>query len=425
MYKFLRCLSPKSRIENYFYLAILVYTFGEILYANDLYIPAEVLRLSSSITFFILILVNLNNVRNPHSLSYYLLLLWMVIITFMMLVASGRNSVFNAPIKRIIADIFLSPQFIPSLFPLTILMFRANRFLDIYYFKKLCLILAWAYILFYPFAFYNMITFDWTMDRQMWGDNTEGSYSDFFLNSSLGINYILPPITLLFWKKYLSKFEWYLILSTCIGALLIYLYTARRGLSFMLIISFVACWGVYLLYNKDKSKLKYFVPVLFLVLIGFNVYDTVANTFLETILERGFSDTRSGVEESFYKDVTGIEALIGRGWYGAYYEPVFGTHRREMETGYLALVLRGGWIYLVLYLSVLLYSAYLGLFYSKNLMAKSFSAIILLHIVDLYPHGWPSFSLYYMSIWIGVYFCLFKPYRRLTDRQVSRLFFHK
>ena len=191
----------------------------------------------------------------------------------------------------------------------------------------------------------------------------------------------------------------------------------------MLVISFITCWGVYLIYNKDKSKLKYLIPVLFIVAIGAYIYDSIADTFLETILERGFEDTRTGVEESFYKDVIGFDALIGRGWYGVYYEPIFGSYRREMETGFLVLVLRGGWIYLALYLSVLFYSAYLGLFHSKNLMAKSFAAIILLHIIELYPHGWPSFSLYYMSIWIGVYFCMFKPYRLMTDNDIKEYYF--
>lgn len=390
-----------------------------------MYILAEVLRLSSAVFFLGLIIVNLSYTRNPHNITYILLLIWLAFITIMMIIVSGRNSVFNEPIKRIIADLFMSPQFIPGLFPLVVLLFRANRIVDIYYFKKLCVFLAWAYILFYPFAFYNMITFDWTFNKQMWGEDTEGSYSDFFLNSSLGINYILPPIIMLFWKKYLSKLEWWLFLFTSIGALLIYLYTARRGSAFMLVISFITCWGIYLLYNKDKSKIKYFIPVIIIVAIGAYIYDAIADTFLETILERGFEDTRSGVEENFYKNVTGVDALIGRGWYGVYYEPIFGNHRREMETGYLVLVLRGGWIYLGLYLSVLLYSAYLGLFCSKNLMAKSFAAIILLHIIELYPHGWPSFSLYYMSIWLGVYFCMFKPYRQLTELQIRRLFFHK
>lgn len=420
----LKSFFPNTRIENYFFFLVTLFSVGSMIYLNDMYIPAEILRLSSSVIFFGVTIFCLPHIRNPHFLAYSLLLIWMVFVTFMMFVAPGKSSVFDPTLKGTIANIFLSPQVMPSFFPVSILLFSSKRIVDIGYFHKLCLILVIAYLIFYPFAFYNMITYEWDLNTRF---EEEGSYYNFTVHGSMGIVNILPPVIMIFWKKYLPRIEWLLFFLAYMGDLVISLFMARRGFAFMNVLSIVSFCLLYFKYDSTRvTKFHFFILFLVVLVIIYFLYINFSEDFLETILERGFEDTRSSVTRGFWKDVTGIDAIIGRGWLGVYYEEHFDDpYRREIETGFLALILRGGWIYLVLYLSVLLYSAYKGLFSSRSIFVKSFAVLILLHIVDLYPHGWPAFSLNYFSIWLGVYICLFNPYRHLSDMEIKALFFNK
>ena len=118
-----------------------------------------------------------------------------------------------------------------------------------------------------------------------------------------------------------------------------------------------------------------------------------------------------------------VDWLIGRGWFGTYYEPIFGRYRPEIETGYLVLVLRGGCIYLFLYLWVLLEAVYKGLIKSQNRIVKSFAIIIIVHILMLYPWGWPWVNLSYLSIWLGAYMCLNNKTRNMSDNEISEQYF--
>lgn len=415
-------LRKLSNFDYYFFLSIFVFSFGDMVYLNGYYIPAEILRLLSAFLFACLFIRNLPHMRNPNCIPYNLLIFWIVVVTIIMCLSTGRNSVIGNSVTETIANIFLSHQFIPSLIPIAVLMFNYKRLVDIRFFKNLSMIMACAYLLFYPIAFYNMYTYDWNINSKM---GTEESYYIFATFSTLGIRFILPPVIMLFWKRFLNKREWTIILLACIGDLLMSIFLARRGQSFMSILYFLSCWLLYFVFDKNSSKILYLLPIFVLLPVLYYLYTLFADGFLLTIIERGLEDSRSTVEESFYKDVTGIDAIIGRGWLGTYYEQVFHDYRREMESGYLALVLRGGWVYLFLYVSVLLFSAYKGLFHSNNMFVKSFAVIILLHIIDLYPWGLPRFSFQYVSIWIGVYICLFEPYRKMTDIDVKCICFSK
>ena len=102
---------------------------------------------------------------------------------------------------------------------------------------------------------------------------------------------------------------------------------------------------------------------------------------------------------------------------------MFGINRPDIETGYLALILKGGVIYLTCFVGVLLTSAYKGLFKSNNLFVKAFAIIMIIAVIDLYPFGWPKFNFHYFTVWVGVYICNKLRYRRMTDDQVYDKYF--
>lgn len=129
------------------------------------------------------------------------------------------------------------------------------------------------------------------------------------------------------------------------------------------------------------------------------LFSNMAETFFATLMERGDEDSRSGVEESFYADMkTETDWIFGRGWFGAYYDPIFNKPRLGVETGYLTLILRGGLFYLIPYVIILLFSFYNGYFRSNNLFCKSFGILCLMQIINLYPFGWPAFNFFHFFV---------------------------
>lgn len=160
------------------------------------------------------------------------------------------------------------------------------------------------------------------------------------------------------------------------------------------------------------------------VALCYVLFNNMADSLFASLIERGTEDTRESVEQGFYDDMKSTEDwLFGRGWFGQYYEPAFGIYRSSIETGYLALILRGGFLYLLPYVTVLALSFFNGYFRSKNLFCKSFALICLMQIISLYPFGWPAFNFSHLIIWLGVSVCNSSYMRKLTDNEVTKLCF--
>ena len=141
-------------------------------------------------------------------------------------------------------------------------------------------------------------------------------------------------------------------------------------------------------------------------------------------------DSRSGVELEFMLDMgDNIQYWIfGKGAMGTYYDssPLFiesNGLRQEIETGYLHLILKGGIIYLILYIIVLLRAFYYGYFKSRNDLTKAFAAFSLIALLELIPYGIPTFNFKYLTLWIGVGFCLNKTVRNKTNDEIKNMLF--
>ena len=202
---------------------------------------------------------------------------------------------------------------------------------------------------------------------------------------------------------------------------------ARRGGVVLWALYFFICYCFYVIQVKRrKTKIKLVIGALIVFSVLISIYLSIEDySLFDLLMSRGLNDTRSTVEISFYKDMDATSWLFGRTWFGTYYEPEWGKYRSSIETGFLALILRGGVVYLILYLSVLLPSAYKGLFKSNNSLVKAFATIIFFHIIELYPYGWPSFTIGYYTVWLGVYICQSSLIRRLSDDDIRSLYFSR
>ena len=210
--------------------------------------------------------------------------------------------------------------------------------------------------------------------------------------------------------------------------MLVAIMKARRGLLLMASLPALVASAFYLY----ESKVKILVIVVFmffaglLFFYGLSIYEE--STLLAYLKDRGLEDTRSNVEQCFYRDMTTKDWLIGKGLLGEYYCPGIDPDNRTglrhvIETDYLQTILKGGIISFGLMLLIVLPAAFLGIFASKNLFAKAAGIWIVLALFNMYPSSVNTFTLNYLMVWVSVGICYSKAIRMLPD-EVLKLYFN-
>ena len=202
---------------------------------------------------------------------------------------------------------------------------------------------------------------------------------------------------------------------------------ARRGLMFMSANILLFSYIIYIYATRGHFIKRYFplIIIVFLFLIGANVFDENKAGALSLITERFNEDTRTEVEEYFYLDMNKKDWIIGRGIEGIYYCPTGVTgdgYREVIETDYLQIILKGGLISLGLLLLIVIPAIFKGLFYSKNILSKAAAIWILLWLLALYPQTVTTFSLNYLLVWISIGICYSKRIRNIPEDSVKNIF---
>ena len=226
--------------------------------------------------------------------------------------------------------------------------------------------------------------------------------------------------------KYHSKSKKLLAFGVMMISLLFSLYKARRGLS--LICSSILIFS-YFLYLVNTKRVVMIIYLSVLLVLGgayyeSSIYKISNNKLFSFIAKRGEEDTRTPVELYFYSDFKTNDWIFGRGINGEYYcpdidEDQLTDYRPYIETGYLEFILKGGIIFLGLYLLILIPAIFLGLFYSKNILSKAAAIWIIVSLISLYPSTVNTFTLNFMLVWISVGICYSKKIRRLNDYQIK------
>lgn len=422
MKEIFRIFKPK-KVEEYTVLLIAIYLMATFL---SYHIPTAIcygLKVVTGISFLLLVLKNLKNnpIKGFTGFMYSTLVFWTLILVVRFLIIDEIEDFQGASFNKIIGDTFMTDNFLPYMLPLILLCLGNNCNIAFRYFLNVSKWFGILFVILLPFAIRSMLTYKFDPSISL----GEGGYSDFVNNSTFGIISLLPAFVMIYFKKYFTKKVWWIYMIALIGALFIGLYMARRGRSAMYMLYFVTCWMLYLFCDRKSSKLVQIASIIIIAILCYAIFSSTQDSLFSILMERGMTDTRSGVEENMIADMNGWDWIIGRGYFGEYYDPMFGYNRPDIESGYLALILKGGLIYLVCFVGVLLTSAYKGLFNSNNLFVKAFAIIMIMAVIDLYPFGWPKFNFHYFTVWIGVYICNKPTYRRLTDEQVYNMYFKK
>lgn len=173
------------------------------------------------------------------------------------------------------------------------------------------------------------------------------------------------------------------------------------------------------------------------LLIGGIIYLFNETPVFDVLLQHAFggrdfeggewNDNRGGISNDFIKDFNAdpLSWIIGRGVNGSfltnYYE--HGEHRVYMEWGFLYLILKGGVVYLMLYIYCMLHAAYKGLFHSNNSFSKGLSFMCIFIIMNMISTGAnPQFSTLYILAWISFGLVERKEVRELKDSEIYNLF---
>ncbi len=200
-------------------------------------------------------------------------------------------------------------------------------------------------------------------------------------------------------------------------------FLGRRSFLFMSVLYFLGGLYLYFYQTGNKNQLLKMIFMLVLSLITIYVLQDKFSDFL--IFDRLTDDTRSDVDFTLINYLSKENAwLLGKGIDGAYSHYAFDGLRNTHETGYLYLILKGGLIYLTLYVFLLSYSAYLGFYKTRNRFTKATAIFVFCHVIYLIPFGVPNFGLEYLCLWICFFVCQSTKWRSLSNSQIKQLIKH-
>ena len=204
------------------------------------------------------------------------------------------------------------------------------------------------------------------------------------------------------------------------------IFRARRGLIFMCACTAASVAMIYIMGTKKKALI-----IAMAVVMGGTAFVFInsmkEHSMFSFLIERGEEDTRSGVEEWMYGDMSSSDWVIGKGIKGKYYCPIVENvndaegagFRDSIETGYLQIILKGGIISLALLLLMFVPAVYKGMFRSRNILSKAAAMWVLLWIIYLYPAGGVVFNMNYILTWIAVGICYSEKIGMLSNEKIK------
>jgi hypothetical protein len=224
---------------------------------------------------------------------------------------------------------------------------------------------------------------------------------------------------------YHSKLRNLFALGVITLTLLFAIIRARRGMLIFCSGILASAYLIYFFHSKKKYFLIY-LSILLISLVGLyasSLYRISENRILGYITEKGVDDTRTRIEWYFFDDMKTKDWIIGKGILGSYFCPNIEENqvtnfRNVIETGYLQIVLKGGLVSLILLLLILIPALIMGIFFSRNILAKASGVWILIFIGCLYPRDVVKFDLNYILVWMSIGICYNKSLRNMPETYI-------
>lgn len=324
------------------------------------------------------------------------------VLFFWVLIMLVRTVEFNYDYFR---GIFVSPYlFMPFTFPFIVGVFE---FSDL----KKCI--RYIHLINILCIFFFVIDLNFNLSGR------EGAIG---FHENLSHYLAFPNFLLMFYFLRLTSFQKITSIVVFIMGLLLSVYLARRSLSGIYMCA--AMLAVILLIYQTRSVIGLFSLVFCLSIMIVAMYYLYSNgqDIYAGLLDRLYEESRGSVVYDFNKSMTDIDLVIGKGIGGSYYlltsdmdESVLGSHRNIIESGFLNLILYGGYIAVFIFALIYVGAIYNGYFRSENMLAKAFATLLVLHLLEFYPAGILFFNIHFLLIWIGIAQCYNKKFLQLKD----------
>ena len=145
------------------------------------------------------------------------------------------------------------------------------------------------------------------------------------------------------------------------------------------------------------------------------------------------SDTRTFLFVELFKDLKEDEVITGRGALGTYYSSFFKNrfkytktggdsyNRSASEVGYLQMILKGGVIMVILYLLILIPASFLGIFRSKNIIARMCGYYVFIYIIIWSVSFYPTYSAEFILFWMAAGTCISSKARNTTNEELYQI----
>lgn len=196
-------------------------------------------------------------------------------------------------------------------------------------------------------------------------------------------------------NRFTKRQQWISLIIWAIYFFLMML-NARRNTSFTLLLYAFIAYMFLVSSSVKRHKLKaiflIFVSIISGLMLCLN-FESLTSGLFRSMADRVMEDTRSGVEELFFLDFANApktDWIFGRGMDGGYYQIMvneetceINDNRTAIETGYLNMMLKGGLVYDVVIVLIMLLAIKRG-YSRRNRMCLFLTTILLTYFIDLY-----------------------------------------
>ena len=152
--------------------------------------------------------------------------------------------------------------------------------------------------------------------------------------------------------------------------------------------------------------------------LGISFLPEGANVKLESFRAKLSVDSRTAADiqlfDYFWKDVKGIDRWFGRGCTGRY-RAIGYEDRSAIESGYLHMILKGGYVELVLFLLVVVPAIFSGFFCSRNVFSRACSSLVVIRLLTMFTFGLPAVRLDYVLFWLSIGVLWSRRIRQMSD----------
>ena len=234
--------------------------------------------------------------------------------------------------------------------------------------------------------------------------------------------------------KYHSRQWLYAAYGILVFGLLLSAITARRNLMVTVFLYLAA--GVYIGVFKDEKVSKWtkvfsILTGISAILIAVAFFVLNSNGMFANLVERAGENTREYVLLYYFWDMlqTPLDMIIGRGVRGAY--ECAGIEngnadnlRQNVENGYLQLMLKGGIIYIIIYLCTFI-TAIRKAVKSQNQLCQACIIILSVQLLDMVFFGLHAVNLKTFMIWMCVSACLSAEILTKNDNELLEVITEK